>query len=194
MAMASKCLPLLCSIVVRTLLLMHFPLSHPFLYVQGENESILEYRSHFDGLMLELNRCRVVIPPLLMICSSFVLFTVATNVLSSSSVLVLKTSKLPSSIPLWLMRCSMTGLSKSARKANQPLALGLLQRLPQTLTLIPIVKAKSGGIPSNGMPSTVKRELKPIGLRPSRAPASVPSVTRTNFLLTSLLSALFLRN
>jgi len=35
--------------------------------VQGENESILEYRSRFDGLTLELNQCRVIIPPLLMI-------------------------------------------------------------------------------------------------------------------------------
>ena len=35
--------------------------------IQGENESILEYWSCFDGLALELNQCRVIIPPLLMI-------------------------------------------------------------------------------------------------------------------------------
>jgi hypothetical protein len=35
--------------------------------VQGDNESILEYQSHFNGLTLELNQCRVIIPPLLMI-------------------------------------------------------------------------------------------------------------------------------
>ena len=35
--------------------------------VQGENESILEYRFRFDVLTLELNQCRVIIPPLLMI-------------------------------------------------------------------------------------------------------------------------------
>lgn len=29
--------------------------------VQGENESILEYRSRSDGLALKLNRCRVII-------------------------------------------------------------------------------------------------------------------------------------
>jgi hypothetical protein len=35
--------------------------------VQGEAESILEYCSHFDGLTLELSRCKVVIPPLLLV-------------------------------------------------------------------------------------------------------------------------------
>ena len=35
--------------------------------VQREAESIMEYRSRFDGLTLELSRCKVVIPPLLLV-------------------------------------------------------------------------------------------------------------------------------
>jgi hypothetical protein len=35
--------------------------------VQGKAVSILEYRSHFDGLTLKLSQCKVVIPPLLLV-------------------------------------------------------------------------------------------------------------------------------
>jgi hypothetical protein len=35
--------------------------------VQGESESIIEYRSRFDGLTLELSRCKVTIPSFLMV-------------------------------------------------------------------------------------------------------------------------------
>ncbi len=35
--------------------------------VQGEIESILEYRSHFDGLTHELARCKVLIPSILLV-------------------------------------------------------------------------------------------------------------------------------
>jgi hypothetical protein len=35
--------------------------------VQGDSESLLEYRSRFDGLTLELQRCKVVIPPILLV-------------------------------------------------------------------------------------------------------------------------------
>jgi hypothetical protein len=35
--------------------------------VQGNSESILEYRSRFDGLTLELARCKVVIPSILLV-------------------------------------------------------------------------------------------------------------------------------
>ncbi len=35
--------------------------------VQGEAESIIEYRSRFDGLILELSRCKVTIPLFLMV-------------------------------------------------------------------------------------------------------------------------------
>ena len=35
--------------------------------VQGDNESIIEYRSRFDGLTLELSRCKVTIPSFLMV-------------------------------------------------------------------------------------------------------------------------------
>jgi len=35
--------------------------------VQGDTESIIEYRSRFDGLTLELSRCKVTIPSFLMV-------------------------------------------------------------------------------------------------------------------------------
>ena len=35
--------------------------------VQGESESILEYRSRFDGLTMELARCKVIIPSFLLV-------------------------------------------------------------------------------------------------------------------------------
>ena len=35
--------------------------------VQGDTESIIEYRSRFDGLILELSRCKVTIPSFLMV-------------------------------------------------------------------------------------------------------------------------------
>ena len=35
--------------------------------VQGESESIIEFRSRFDGLNLELSRCKVLLPPILLV-------------------------------------------------------------------------------------------------------------------------------
>ena len=35
--------------------------------VQGEAESIIEFRSRFDGLNLELSRCKVFLPPILLV-------------------------------------------------------------------------------------------------------------------------------
>ncbi len=36
-------------------------------HTQGESESIIKYRSHFDGLTLELAQCKVVIPSILLV-------------------------------------------------------------------------------------------------------------------------------
>jgi hypothetical protein len=57
--------------------------------VQGDSESLLEYRSRFDGLTLELQRCKVVIPPILLVMLAR--FTAATLQLSISFGLVPKT-------------------------------------------------------------------------------------------------------
>jgi hypothetical protein len=35
--------------------------------VQGSAEPIVEFRSHFDGMVLDMSRCKVVIPPLLLV-------------------------------------------------------------------------------------------------------------------------------
>jgi hypothetical protein len=35
--------------------------------VQGDSESIVEFWSHFDGMIMDMSRCKVVIPPLLLV-------------------------------------------------------------------------------------------------------------------------------
>jgi hypothetical protein len=35
--------------------------------VQGDSEPIVEFRSRFDGMLLDMTRCKVVIPPLLLV-------------------------------------------------------------------------------------------------------------------------------
>jgi len=35
--------------------------------VQGDSEPIVEFRSRFDGMILDMTRCKVVIPPLLLV-------------------------------------------------------------------------------------------------------------------------------
>ena len=35
--------------------------------VQGESKPIVEFRSRFDGMIMDMSRCKVVIPPLLLV-------------------------------------------------------------------------------------------------------------------------------
>ncbi len=35
--------------------------------VQGDSEPIVEFRSRFDGMLLDMTRCKVGIPPLLLV-------------------------------------------------------------------------------------------------------------------------------
>ena len=63
--------------------------------VQGDSEPIVEFWSRFDGMIMDMSCCKVVIPPLLLAMISFALYTCVTLTFSTSSTPVTK---------IWILR------------------------------------------------------------------------------------------
>ena len=86
--------------------------------VQGPSEPVLEFRSRFDGMVLDMSRSKIILPPILLVMLFFVPCTHAILIFLISFDPVIRISKLRRSTPSSTMSAIMTNSSSLATKRS----------------------------------------------------------------------------